>query len=242
MPDCDFGSKGDVSESVRATFCIKTLLELTLASTIKSTYLATHEAITITGINKTKEMHAKHGHVKRDGNNNETECSSKEMAHKHILRGVRIDHPGHGGVYRGNAKITEEIPQLQQRQRPNPRNREQSHPLHTHRSTESQSSKHKPSPPIRGKHAILDILWFPGRRGRNDTRRMIFRFKDRPREHGEGSRKHERRIKEDQARLSDQCVIKSHEESAEEGTCLAGSAGAESEENQGNNGDAKNCG
>jgi hypothetical protein len=187
-------------------------------------------------------MNAKHGHVKHDGNDNETECSSKEMAHKHILRCVRIGHPGNRVKYRGNAKITKEIPQLQQRQTPNPRNREQSNPLHTHRSTESQSSKHKPSPPIGGKHAILDILWFPGRRGGNNTRGMILGLKDRPREHGERSRKHERRIKEDQTGLRDECVIKSHEESTEERTCLRGSAGAESEENQGNDGDAKNCG
>ena len=101
MSDGDFRSECDIGKSSFAALCIKTLLELTLDLKRECWYLTTHETIAVTRINKTKEMNAKHGHVKDDRNDNKTECSSEEMAHKHILHCVRIDHPGARGDVQG---------------------------------------------------------------------------------------------------------------------------------------------
>ena|SRR5579859_2462986 len=171
-------------------------------------YLAAHETIPIARIDKTKEMNLEHGHIKSNRDHDETQHTCGEMFDPHFLaldQGIKL------GVYRRHSEITEKIPQLQTSQTSNPSDGKEANPLHTDSGTESESRKRKPHPPVWGKHIVRQ----DGSSRRVSSRTSIVRpgavvlgFEGGPSPCCKCSADDERRIEQDQTRLSDETVFK----------------------------------
>jgi hypothetical protein len=105
--------------------------------------LGGHEAITVTRVDQADEMNREHGHIEGDWDNDQAEQASKE---------VLEPETGSGGP-----RVSEQDPELHQRQAANPCDCEQTNPLDTSCSSKTKTSLCQPEPP-RGLEGLLRAL------------------------------------------------------------------------------------
>ena len=120
----DTASIRNISRDILHTFRVQRSLEL-----------RGHETITIAGIDQADEVDTEHGHIERDGDDNQAEQTGEEVLEPQS----RSNGPS----------ISKQHPELQKRQAANPCNGEESNPLYASCSPQTKTGRCKPEPPCR---------------------------------------------------------------------------------------------
>lgn len=141
--------------------------------------LRRHETVTVTWVDQADEVNREHGHVEGDWNDHQAEQTCEE---------VLEPETGSGG-----SCVPQQNPELQERQAANPRNGEETNPLDTSCSSETEAGLCQPEPPC-GLEGLLRTL-------------LVLVCEGGPCERGPGSEDDERRVKKDQAGLSGERIV-----------------------------------
>lgn len=128
-----------------------------------------HEPIALSRVLKTEEMNSEHGHVEREGDDDQAENARHEVLRKEADRDILV--------------ITKEDPKLDQGQGSNPGNREQANPLDADSHSQAKTSHDEPEPPAGIK--------CPGRT------EFVLVAERREGKSGKGGRNHQGRVEQD---------------------------------------------
>ena len=138
-----------------------------------------HETITFAGVDQADEVDCEHGHVERDGNDDQTEETGEEVLEPQ----TRGDSPC----------VSKQNPELQERQGADPCDCEESNPFYASCSSQTKTSSCQPEPPC-GLEGLLGAL-------------LVLVCKGSPGECGECREDDQGRIEKDKTRLSNKRIV-----------------------------------
>lgn len=191
MSEAESAAECDIDRNVLHTLVVQGGLEF-----------GTHEAISVTGVAKAQEVDSEHGHVEGRGDDDQAEYTGQKVLGKET-------HSHRLGV-------TKENPELDQGQRSNPGNGEETNPLDAEGDTQTQTCHKQPEPPSSLERLCRTLFVLVGERGESKG--------------GEGGREDERRIEEDQASLGEEAVLEDDEGGAEGGSRSSATRSLEGQE------------